>query len=182
MKDIPQKEKDALILSLTGISDVIVEAKRKVLIKRSWKAAAISGAATLVPVPGLSTAVDAALIAEEVIFYRKQFGLNTDNLKHLSIEIKREEQFLQNMLKTSGSISQLAAKEILKTILSNTVKYGSAIAAEEAVLFIDSRIVRRMMCESMLSTNAEIAQITVALVNQTALRALLCFFFRNTGT
>ena len=33
-----------------------------------------------------------------------------------------------------------------------------------------------MMCESILSTNAEIAPITVAMVNQTALRALLCFF------
>ena len=46
----------------------------------------------------------------------------------------------------------------------------------------DSQIIRRMMCDSMLSTNAEIAPITVALVNQTALRASLCFFFRKTGT
>ena len=45
----------------------------------------------------------------------------------------------------------------------------------------DSRIIRRMMCESMLSTNAENAPITVAVVNQTALRAL-CFFFKQTGT
>ena len=46
---------------------------------------------------------------------------------------------------------------------------------ENLSLFItvfDSRIIRRMMCESMLSTSAEIAPITVALVNQTALRAL----------
>ena len=40
-----------------------------------------------------------------------------------------------------------------------------------------SRIIRRMMCESMLSTNAEIAPITVAVVNQAALRALR--FFSN---
>ena len=45
----------------------------------------------------------------------------------------------------------------------------------------DSRIIRRMMCESMLSTNAEIAPVTVAMVNQTALQAL-CVFFKQTGT
>ena len=35
----------------------------------------------------------------------------------------------------------------------------------------DSWIIQRMKCESMPSTNAEIAPITVAVVNQTALRA-----------
>ena len=49
------------------------------------------------------------------------------------------------------------------------------------VTIFDSRIIRRMMCESMLSTNAEIAPITVAVVNQTALQAL-CFFLKQTGT
>ena len=39
----------------------------------------------------------------------------------------------------------------------------------------DSWIIRRMMRESMVSRNAELLQCTVALVNQTALRAL-CFF------
>ena len=44
--------------------------------------------------------------------------------------------------------------------------------------FIDSRIIRKKVCESMLSTNAEVAPITVAVVNQTALQAL-CFFSSN---
>ena len=42
---------------------------------------------------------------------------------------------------------------------------------------VDSRIIRRMICESMLSTKMEkLLQWTVALVNQTALREL-CYFF-----
>ena len=69
----------------------------------------------------------------------------------------------------------------------NKVNEQAEIFREKFCLFaicavFDSRIIRRMMCESLLSTNAEIALITVALVNQTALRALLCFFFRKTGT
>ena len=46
----------------------------------------------------------------------------------------------------------------------------------------DSRIIRRMICESMLSTKMQkLLQCTVALVNQTVLRAL-CSFFKQTGT
>ena len=46
----------------------------------------------------------------------------------------------------------------------------------------DSRIIRRMICGSMLSTKMQkLLQCTVAVVNQTALRAL-CFFFKRTGT
>ena len=45
-----------------------------------------------------------------------------------------------------------------------------------------SRIICTMICESMLSTKMQkLLQCTVALVNQTALRAL-CFFFKQTGT
>ena len=46
----------------------------------------------------------------------------------------------------------------------------------------DSRIICRMMCESVLSTNTEIPPVSVALVNQTALRALLCLYFKKTNT
>ena len=45
----------------------------------------------------------------------------------------------------------------------------------------DLQIIRRMICESMLSTKMQkLLQCTVALVNQTALWAL-CFFFKQTG-
>ena len=69
----------------------------------------------------------------------------------------------------------------------NKVNEQAEIFRKQFCLFaicaiFDSRIIRRMMCESMLSTNAEIAPITVALVSQTALRASLCFFFKKTGT
>ena len=42
------------------------------------------------------------------------------------------------------------------------------ILVVKVIYIFDSRIIRSMMCESMLSTNAEIAPITVAVVKQTA--------------
>ena len=74
--------------------------------------------------------------------------------------------------KHSTNHALISMTETIQSTLDNG-KYGCGV--------FDSRIIRRMMGESMLSTNAEIAPITVAVVNQTALRAL-CFPFKQTGT
>ena len=58
--------------------------------------------------------------------------------------------------------------------------WGSLLP-ERNLTFLTHGSSRRMMCESMLSTNADIAPRTVALMNQTALRALCFFFSKQTG-
>ena len=49
-------------------------------------------------------------------------------------------------------------------------------------LFIDSRIIRRMMCESMLSTNAEIAPMHCCLGEPDCLAGIMFLFQTDWGT
>ena len=136
IEDIPQNKREALILSLNAVSETILKAKRKVLNARAWKAAALSGAGALIPLPGLSVAIDAAIIIEEGKFYKKQFGLDAECLEKLSLRIQKDKKHLRLMLKSLGAISQLAGKEVIKALLANALKYGGGIAAEAAMHYI----------------------------------------------
>ncbi|XP_074615929.1 interferon-inducible GTPase 5-like [Acropora palmata] len=72
-------QRESLTLSLgealTRSSAEIFQRKVNVLNGRIWKVAAKSAAAAMVPLPGLSLAVDAALILNELRLYRSQLGL-----------------------------------------------------------------------------------------------------------
>ena len=72
---LPTYQREALTLSLTRMSEKMVESKVKVLNDRIWKVAAVSAATAALPVPLLSIAVDINLIIEEVSFYRSQLCL-----------------------------------------------------------------------------------------------------------
>ena len=72
-------QRETLTLSLgkaiTRSSPKIFQRKVNVLKGRIWKVAAVSAAAAIAPLPGLSLAVDAALILTELNLYRSQLGL-----------------------------------------------------------------------------------------------------------
>ena len=76
---LPKYQRQSLTLSLgnaiTRSSEEIFQRKLDLLKRRIWLVATASATGTLVPIPGLSVAVDAALILRELSFYRSQLGL-----------------------------------------------------------------------------------------------------------
>ena len=74
LDELPTHQRKSLTLSLTSLSTNILKRKIEVLKGRIWMVAAASAAATLVPIPGVSFAFDAALILKELSFYRSQLG------------------------------------------------------------------------------------------------------------
>ena len=78
LDELPTHQRESLTLSLgilPSFSTNILKRKVEVLKGRIWMVAVASAAATLVSVPGVSFAFDAALIMKELTFYRYQLGL-----------------------------------------------------------------------------------------------------------
>lgn len=70
---LPKYKQDSLILSLgvlTSLSTEMLKKKVEVLKGRIWKVASASATAAMVPIPGLSLAVDIGLMIKEITFYR----------------------------------------------------------------------------------------------------------------
>ena len=118
-------QRETLTLSLgkaiTRSSREIFQRKVNVLKGRIWMVATASAAAAMVPLPGLSLAVDAVLILRELNFYRSQLGLpevGSDEFTNLRSATK--EKVLQVGLTTAAQLS-----EFLKP-------YAAEAAVEEA--------------------------------------------------
>ena len=79
LDSLTRHQQEAMTLALgeviTTSSNEIFQKKVDVLRGRIWKVAAASGAAAGIPLPGLSFAVDSALILNELRLYRTQLGL-----------------------------------------------------------------------------------------------------------
>ena len=118
-------QRETLTLSLgkaiTRSSREIFQRKVNVLKGRIWMVATASAAAAMVPLPGLSLAVDAVLILRELNLYRSQLGLpevGSDEFTKLRSATK--EKVLQVGLTTAAQLS-----EFLKP-------YAAEAAVEEA--------------------------------------------------
>ena len=78
---LPLRQKESLMLSLTTFSKELVAKKAEILRGRILMVATTSGVGTVLPVPGVSAALDLGLITEEVNFYKSQLGLPAEDSK-----------------------------------------------------------------------------------------------------
>ena len=78
---LPLRQKESLTLSLTTFSKELVAEKAELLRGRIWMVAGASGVGAVLPVPGVSVALDLALITKEVNFYKSQLGLPEEGSK-----------------------------------------------------------------------------------------------------
>ena len=87
--------------------------------------AATSGFGAVVPVPGLSVAIDLALLTKEVNFYRSQLGLPEENSSEFrKLNPKIQESVRKFCLTSAVQIGQLIAA------------YAASAAVEEVTKFI----------------------------------------------
>ena len=122
-------QRESLTLSLGNVitrsSDDIFQRKVDVLRGRIWMVASASAAAALVPLPGLSFAVDAGLILKELSFYRSQLGLpEIGSAEFARLHLATKEKVIKVGLTTAAQLSTILAP------------YATEAAVEEVTRFI----------------------------------------------
>ena len=125
---LPTYQRESLTLSLgvlTSLSTEILKRKVEVLKGRIWMVASASGAAAMVPIPGLSVAVDIGLIMKEVTFYRSQLGLPEEgSAEFAKLNVTTQDKVRKMCLTTAAQISGFLTA------------YASEAAVEEFTRFI----------------------------------------------
>ncbi|XP_015768754.1 PREDICTED: interferon-inducible GTPase 1-like isoform X1 [Acropora digitifera] len=121
---------EAIMSSSTGI----FQRKVNVLKARIWKLAAVSAAAAIAPLPGLSVFVDAVLILSELSFYRSQLGLPAvGSAEFAKLSLATKEKVLQVGLTTAAELSGILAPYATEATVEEVVRYlpfvGVAVAS-----------------------------------------------------
>ena len=128
LEALPLLQRESLTLSLgvlTSLSTEMLKRKVEVLKGRIWMVAGASAAVALIPIPGLSLAVDTAVILKETTFYRSQLGLPTEG----SAEFARLQANNQENIR---SICLTTVAQIQKFLTA----YATEACAEEVARFI----------------------------------------------
>ena len=121
-------QRESLTLSLgeafTRSSAEIFQRKVNVLKGRIWKVAAVSAAAAMVPLPGLSVAVDAALILRELNLYRSQLGLPEEgSAEFAKLSLANKEKVKKFALTTSTRLIEFLEPYVAEAFGKEVARY-----------------------------------------------------------
>ena len=121
-------QRESLTLSLgealTRSSAEIFQRKVNVLNGRIWKVAAKSAAAAMVPLPGLSLAVDAALILNELRLYRSQLGLPEEgSAEFAKLPLATKEKVKKVALTTSTKLIEFLEPFVAEAFGKTVARY-----------------------------------------------------------
>uniref|UniRef100_A0A3Q4GTD7 IRG-type G domain-containing protein n=1 Tax=Neolamprologus brichardi TaxID=32507 RepID=A0A3Q4GTD7_NEOBR len=134
-RDLPAHKRHALLRAMPNISLEIIDKKKKTFKRRLYWLSALSAAVAAVPVPGLSIAVDIAVLVGAVTDYVFGFGLDIKSLQRLSASTGVPYADLRAVI-----VSPLAAvkisKELLLKVLSQIAGAATFMALEEVSRFI----------------------------------------------
>jgi len=130
-------QQESLILSLGNVltrSYDLFQRKVEVLRGRIWMVASASAAAALVPIPGLSFGVDAALILWELNFYRSQLGLPEEGSDEFAtLPFTTQEKVRKVCLTTVAQLSGFLAVYTAEAAVEDATRFipfiGLAIAS-----------------------------------------------------
>ncbi|KAK2548304.1 Interferon-inducible GTPase 5 [Acropora cervicornis] len=116
---LPRYQRESLTLSfgeaITRFSKEIFQRKVNVLKARMWKVAAVSAAAAIVPLPGVSVAVDAALILRELNLYRSQLGLpEKGSAEFAKLHVVTKDKVLKVGLTTAAQLIEFLVRYVIK--------------------------------------------------------------------
>ncbi|KAL1279711.1 hypothetical protein QQF64_014311 [Cirrhinus molitorella] len=153
-KELPQNKRRVLMLALPNITLKINEKKKKVLEENIGKVALLSAMVAAVPVPGLSIAVDAALIAKELRKYYSAFGLDDPSLQKLcrtsgktlqEVKSLMKSPFHQGISTTSvltvlGATAILISEDVVELCVSFIPIIGSVVAGGMSYLTVSKML------------------------------------------
>ncbi|XP_051960598.1 interferon-inducible GTPase 5-like [Xyrauchen texanus] len=125
--ELPQHKRHVLMLTVPNITTEITERKKKSLEKNILRVALLSAGVAALPLPGLSVAVDVALIVYETLKYKTVFGLDDESLKRISVRSGKSIEFLMSVMKS------IVREGITANSIIHLLKQSSVYVAEEAV-------------------------------------------------
>ncbi|XP_013380884.1 uncharacterized protein LOC106151975 [Lingula anatina] len=124
---LEKKKCEAFVYTIHGsYYEDILESKADWMLKRSKNIAALSAVGGAVPVPGVSAVLDVSLLLKEIIFFRKQFGLDEVALKRFRRSSGVNPKALEEILKDCAC---LALDK--KTLLELGKRFAVQTAVEE---------------------------------------------------
>ena len=133
LEALPRCQRESLTLTLTRLSTNIVKQKVDILKGRIWMVATASAAVAVVPVPGLSIAVDTTMILHEIYCYLSQLcvpRLGTSDFFKLSVAT--QDLIREVSIQSTPQLYAYLAPYVLQTSIEEYVRYvpfvGSAIA------------------------------------------------------
>ncbi|XP_076136025.1 interferon-inducible GTPase 5-like isoform X2 [Alosa pseudoharengus] len=100
-KELPEKKKHALVLSLPVYSLETLDRKKKHLQKMIWLTAFGSGAIAVVAIPGLTVACDYGIIMSFLENVFRSFGLEDTSLQRLATRVRLNWKDLKAEMKSS---------------------------------------------------------------------------------
>ncbi len=133
-QELPQHKRRVLMLGLPNITLEINEKKKKVLEENIVKVALLSALVATVPVPGLSIAVDIAIVKREIETYYSTFGLDDLSLQKLWERSGKTIEEFKSLMKSplSGGINPASILSLAGA--------ASLIVAENAVEYVVSLV------------------------------------------
>ncbi|XP_077051447.1 interferon-inducible GTPase 5-like [Siphateles boraxobius] len=132
-KELPQHKRRVLMLALPNITLEINEKKKKILEANIGKVALLSAFVATVPVPGLSIAMDFAIVKKEIETYYNTFGLDDPSLKKLCEKSGKTIEELKSLMKSplrfginpASILSLLGAASLV--VAENAVEYVASL-------------------------------------------------------
>ncbi|XP_072127343.1 interferon-inducible GTPase 5-like [Mobula birostris] len=99
--DLPIIMKSIFVLAYRNRSVEIIQKKKKMLQKRIWMLATLSGAVGATPIPGLSAACDISILIGAITHFRKCLCLDEASLQRLAKTTDKSVEELKAVVKTS---------------------------------------------------------------------------------
>lgn len=131
-RELPEHNRNALLFAMPNISQEIINKKKKAFQAKIKYVATLSAAVAAVPVPGLSIAVDAPLLAGVVTQYVFGFGLDRPSLKRLAEITGVPFDDLMTVIISPLAARKITADLIIK-VLSQCASTAALLAAEEVL-------------------------------------------------
>ncbi|RXN29274.1 interferon-inducible GTPase 5-like protein [Labeo rohita] len=153
-RELPEHKRRVLMLALPNITLEINEKKKKVLQENIGRVALLSALVATVPIPGLSVAVDAALIAKELKRYYNAFGLDDPSLQKLcrtsgktikEVKSLMKSPFHQGISTSSiltllGATALLISEDVVEMFVSFIPIIGSVVAGGMSYLTVSNML------------------------------------------
>ncbi len=117
-----------------AVSKEMIRRKCDLLEDRIIGVAALSAAAAVIPLPGVSISADIGLLVEEIIHYKKQLGLDSKSLSELSRELNLPMSSIEEML--SQALPTVALVNVSRYVLQMLARYAVGAVAKEVARFI----------------------------------------------
>lgn len=157
-EELPQHKRRVLLLTLPNVTQEINEKKKEALEQNIGKVAFLSACVAAVPIPGLSVAVDLAIVANEIEIYYSTFGLDDPSLQMLCKKSGKTIEEFKDLMKSPlrggitptsllslvGAVSIVGAESTVEYIVSLVPILGTVVAGGLSYLTVSTMLRRAL--------------------------------------